>query len=125
MSDGSTAYWVTFLDGLQRVVLFTEIDYIAHNAETSTYLQHINQEIEIRIHGIGLSVVNNETGVDIIYMGVISSGIIWESKKLNKKRFKQMNMAETDAIELSYQQYLLDKAVNNVGKYYFSQKYEV
>lgn len=67
-------YWVSFLDGLQRVILFTECEEIVTKSESSTALQSITQSIEVKIHGIGLSLINNETGVDILYLGITSSG---------------------------------------------------
>ena len=74
MDRNSKAYWVSFLDGLQRVLLFTECEEIVNISETSTALQSITQSIEVKIHGIGLSLINNETGVDILYLGITSSG---------------------------------------------------
>lgn len=74
MEDNSKVYWVSFLDGLQRVILFTECEEIVTKSESSTALQSITQSIEVKIHGIGLSLINNETGVDILYLGITSSG---------------------------------------------------
>lgn len=74
LEPNSEIYWVSFLDGLQRVILFTECEEIVSKSETSTALQSITQSIEVKIHGIGLSLINNETGVDILYLGITSSG---------------------------------------------------
>lgn len=68
------AYWVSFLDGLQRILLFTEEESILNKTESSIALQQITQSIELRIHGFGLSIINNQTGVDILYLGITSSG---------------------------------------------------
>lgn len=126
-------YWVSFLDGLQRVILFTECEEIVTKSETSNALQSITQSIEVKIHGIGLSLINNETGVDILYLGVTSSGryllhlflfyyynvfidvgVIWEYKKESKKRFKQLSLHDTALMEALYQQYLVEKGVHGV-----------
>ncbi|XP_017837309.1 vacuolar protein sorting-associated protein 13 isoform X2 [Drosophila busckii] len=123
MQDGSKAYWVSFLDGLQRVLLFTELESIAKRTGTTAALQKITQSIDLHIHGIGLSVVNNETGLDILYLGVTSSGIIWESRKPNKKRFKELTIYHTELIEAEYQRYLVNKSVNNLQSYKLDNKY--
>ncbi|XP_030388188.1 vacuolar protein sorting-associated protein 13 [Scaptodrosophila lebanonensis] len=125
LEDGTKAYWVSFLDGLQRVLLFTEIESIAKRTETSAALQVITQSIDLRIHGIGLSVINNETGLDILYLGITSSGIIWEVKKEHKKRFKEMTILDTQLIEAEYQRYLNDTAVNNIQTYKLENKYPI
>lgn len=75
LEDNRKVYWVSFLDGLQRVLLFTQCEDIVTRSESSTALQSITQSVEVKIHGIGLSVINNETGVDILYLGITSSGV--------------------------------------------------
>ncbi|CAD7014489.1 unnamed protein product [Ceratitis capitata] len=124
LHDGSIAYWVTFLDGLQRVLLFTEDIDIAKKLEGSATIQKITQSVEVRIHGIGFSLINNIIGTTILYMGIASSGVIWEQKK-GSKHFKQMNIHETAELEEQYQQYLVDRSVNQVKKYYLDSKHEI
>ncbi|XP_037949404.1 vacuolar protein sorting-associated protein 13 [Teleopsis dalmanni] len=124
LHNNTTTYWVSFLDGLQRVILFTKNKSIVSRSETSAQLQTITQSIMLRLQGIGLSVINNEKGVDIMYMGIKSSGIIWESKK-DKKRFKQMNIDETAQVEGQYQKYLLEKSVNQESQYFLDIKQEI
>lgn len=116
---------MSFLDGMQRVLLFTEVEAIAKRTESSAALQVITQSIELHIHGIGLSVVNNETGLDLLYLGIKSSGIVWESKKASKKRFKEMTIHDSELLEAEYQRYLVDKAVNDVKVYKLENKYVV
>ncbi|KAH8237095.1 hypothetical protein KR038_004232 [Drosophila bunnanda] len=123
--NGNKSLWVSFLDGLQRVLLFTDNETIAHRTESSAALQSITQSIDLRIHGIGLSVINNESGLDILYVGITSSGIIWESKKTNKKRFKEMTISENSLIEAEYQRYLTHKKVNNVQTYTLDNKFPI
>ncbi|XP_054740711.1 intermembrane lipid transfer protein Vps13 [Anastrepha obliqua] len=124
LADGSIAYWVTFLDGLQRVLLFTEDVGIAQKLEASATIQKITQSVELRLHGIGFSLINNAIGTTILYMGIASSGVIWEQKK-GSKNFKQMNIHETAEVEEQYQQYLVDRSVNQVKKYYLDCKHEI
>lgn len=65
-----TIYWVSFLDGLQRVLLFTDQKQVAENAQTAGELEPITQEINVSIHGIGISLVNNVIRKEIMYMGI-------------------------------------------------------
>ncbi|KAH8307603.1 hypothetical protein KR044_004766 [Drosophila immigrans] len=125
LPNGNKAFLVSFLDGMQRVVLITEIEEIAKRTESSAALQTITQSIDLHIHGIGLSVVNNESGLDILYLGVTSSGIVWETRKPNKKRFKEMTIQETELMEAEYQRYLVHKSVNDVKTYKLDNKYPV
>ncbi|XP_058986884.1 intermembrane lipid transfer protein Vps13 [Musca domestica] len=125
LEGDSAPYWVSFLNGLQRVLLFTEYEAIAKKSETTNALTSITQSIEIKIHGIGLSLVNNETGVDILYLGITSSGIVWETRKHAKKRYKQFSLHETERLEAMYQEYLLDKVRNSKKSYSLDGKYEI
>ncbi|XP_017078120.1 vacuolar protein sorting-associated protein 13 [Drosophila eugracilis] len=125
MQDGQKATWVSFLDGLQRVLLFTDNDSIASRTETTSSLQSITQSIDLRIHGIGLSVINNETGLDILYLGITSSGIIWESKKVTKKRFKEFTITDNALMEHEFQRYQVHKSVNDVQTYKLDNKFPI
>lgn len=125
LANGAKGFWVSFLDGLQRVLLFTEVESIATRSESSATLQSVSQSIELKIHGIGLSVVNNETGVDILYLGITSSGIIWESKKESKKRYKQMNIHDTQQVEAQFQAYTLDLVQNAQKQYALDAKFPI
>ncbi|KAH8275295.1 hypothetical protein KR026_004712 [Drosophila bipectinata] len=125
MQDGHKAKWVSFLDGLQRVLLFVDDESIVKRTETTGSFQVVTQSIDVRIHGIGLSVVNNETGLDILYLGVTSSGIIWESKKATKKRYKEMTINDNALLEAEYQRYLLNRSVNEVQSYTLDNKFPI
>lgn len=47
-----------------------------------------------------------------MYIGIASSGVIWEEKKKNKY-FKQMKIQEVLTMEHNYQEYLRDKQVGS------------
>lgn len=110
---------------MQRVLLFTEVEAIAKRTESTAALQNITRSIDLHIHGIGFSLVNNEIGVAILYLGVTSSGIIWESRKPNKKRYKELTIHESELIEAEYQRYLVHKAVKDVQTYVLDNKFPV
>lgn len=62
------------------------------------------------IHGIGLSLINNDKQCDIMYIGIASSGVIWEEKK-KSRYFKQMKIQEVQTMEERYQAYLRNRQV--------------
>lgn len=74
------------------------------------------------IHGVGLSLVNNAKQVDIMYIGIASSGVIWEEKK-KSKYFKQMKISEVAHLEDRYQEFLRNKYVDAAAEktYYLEQ----
>lgn len=107
--DGPSIYWASFLDGMQRILLFTTDNALAEGAEASTLFENIQQEITVSLHGMGLSLVNNVLRQEIMYCGIASSGTIWETCKMTGRRFKPLPPKETVAIERAYQRYLASK----------------
>lgn len=67
--ENEPVYWVSFLDGMQRVLLFTEDKNVAEEAQSSRQFEEIQQEINVHIHSIGLSLVDNITRQEIVYIG--------------------------------------------------------
>jgi len=63
-------WWVSFLDGMQRVLLFTLDMNIARDAQSAGELEALDKEITVSIHGLGLSLVNNLTRVEVMYIGI-------------------------------------------------------
>lgn len=61
-------FYVSFLDGTQRVLLFTTNLKIAEDCQLAGDLEVIDQEITLNIHGIGFSLVNNITKSELLYM---------------------------------------------------------
>lgn len=70
------------------------------------------------IHGIGLSLVNNIKQCDIMYIGIASSGVIWEEKK-KLRYFKQMKIQEVQIMEERFQEYLRHRQVGDKEKSYY------
>jgi vacuolar protein sorting-associated protein 13A/C len=63
-------WWVSFLDGMQRVLLFTLDMNIARDAQSAGELEPLDKEIKVSVHGLGLSLVNNLTRVEVMYIGI-------------------------------------------------------
>ncbi|XP_059141648.1 intermembrane lipid transfer protein VPS13A-like [Physella acuta] len=98
-------YFVSFLDGLQRVAMFTQDLALATLAQEAGELEQADQEINLKIHDMGFSLINNKKMVEVAYMGITSSGVIWEEKK---KKYKAMKLKDTIVLETAYQKYLMD-----------------
>ncbi|XP_074114843.1 vacuolar protein sorting 13C isoform X2 [Cotesia typhae] len=99
-------FYVSFLDGFQRVLLFTNNLKIAEDCQLVGDLEVIDQEITLNIHGVGLSLVNNLTRAELLYLRIASSGIIWETRKTIGSRWKPLTSSEVLVIEEGYQKYL-------------------
>ncbi|KAL3884630.1 hypothetical protein ACJMK2_024757 [Sinanodonta woodiana] len=110
-NSDTKVYWVSFLDGMQRVLLLTEDLVLATLAQEAGELEQIEQEINVKIHGLGLSLVNADKETEVAYIGITSSGIIWEEKK--RKRFKALDVKSCIALETAFQKYQLEIAHGN------------
>ncbi|XP_077266001.1 vacuolar protein sorting 13C isoform X2 [Temnothorax americanus] len=110
-------FYVSFLDGTQRVLLFTTNLKIAEDCQLAGDLEVIDQEITLNIHGIGFSLVNNITKSELLYMSITSSGIIWETRKSLGGRWRALNIKEVNAIEEGYQRYIRDVQIGRDADY--------
>ncbi|XP_025156985.1 vacuolar protein sorting-associated protein 13 isoform X1 [Harpegnathos saltator] len=110
-------FYVSFLDGTQRILLFTKALKIAEDCQLAGDLEIIDQEIIMNIHGIGFSLVNNITKSELLYMCIASSGIIWETRKNMGGRWRALNAKEVNAIEEGYQHYLKELHVGKEADY--------
>ncbi|XP_053986716.1 intermembrane lipid transfer protein Vps13 isoform X2 [Hylaeus volcanicus] len=99
-------FYVSFLDGPQRILLFTANMKIAEDCQLLGDLEVIEQEVTLSIHGIGLSLVNNITRSELLYMCIASSGIIWETSKSPSHRWRGISIREVNIIEEGYQNYI-------------------
>ncbi|XP_072763012.1 intermembrane lipid transfer protein Vps13 isoform X2 [Anoplolepis gracilipes] len=110
-------FYVSFLDGIQRVLLFTTNLKIAEDCQLAGDLEVIDQEITLNIHGIGFSLVNNITKSELLYMCIASSGIIWETRKSLGGRWRALNAKEVNAIEEGYQRYIKELQISKDADY--------
>ncbi|XP_070411206.1 intermembrane lipid transfer protein VPS13C isoform X2 [Nothobranchius furzeri] len=100
----SQIHWVSFLDGRQRVLMFTEDIAMVTKARQSEELEQFQQELNVSLQNLGLSLVNNSNRQEIAYIGITSSGVIWEYKP--KNRWKPFNQKNINLLENTYQSQL-------------------
>ncbi|XP_024911459.1 vacuolar protein sorting-associated protein 13C [Cynoglossus semilaevis] len=106
--DLSQIHWVSFLDGRQRVVLFTEDLGVVTKARQAEELEQFEQEVKLSLQNLGLSLVNNNSRQEIAYIGITSSGVVWEMKP--KNRWKPLSQKNIILLEKTYQNQLSGKS---------------
>ncbi|TRY56689.1 hypothetical protein DNTS_012966 [Danionella cerebrum] len=97
-------HWVSFLDGRQRVLIFTEDVGVVTKARQAEELEQFQQEVNISLQNLGLSLINNDLRQEIAYIGITSSGVVWEMKP--KNRWKSFNHKNIGLLEKAYQDHV-------------------
>ncbi|EPY81741.1 hypothetical protein CB1_000715056 [Camelus ferus] len=65
-------HWVSFLDGRQRVLLFTDDVALVSRALQAEEAEQARHEVTLSLHSLGLSLVNNEDKQEVSYVGITS-----------------------------------------------------
>ncbi|XP_051053816.1 intermembrane lipid transfer protein VPS13C isoform X2 [Phodopus roborovskii] len=97
-------HWVSFLDGRQRILLFTDDVALVSKALQAEEMEQADHEVTLSLHSLGLSLVNNENKQEVSYVGITSSGIVWEMKP--KQKWKPFSQKQIMLLEQSYQKHL-------------------
>ncbi|GAB1294390.1 Vacuolar protein sorting-associated protein 13C [Apodemus speciosus] len=97
-------HWVSFLDGRQRVLLFTDDVALVSKALQAEEMEQADHEVALSLHSLGLSLVNNENKQEVSYVGITSSGVVWEMKP--KQKWKPFSQKQIMLLEQSYQKHL-------------------
>uniref|UniRef100_A0AAQ4Q6C5 Vacuolar protein sorting 13 homolog C n=2 Tax=Gasterosteus aculeatus aculeatus TaxID=481459 RepID=A0AAQ4Q6C5_GASAC len=97
----SQVHWVSFLDGRQRVLMFTEDVGVVTKARQAEELEQFQQEVKVSLQNLGLSLINNTNRQEIAYVGITSSGVVWEMKP--KNRWKPFSQKNINLLEKAYQ----------------------
>ncbi|CAO2634463.1 Intermembrane lipid transfer protein VPS13C [Lemmus lemmus] len=97
-------HWVSFLDGRQRVLLFTDDVALVSKALQAEEMEQADHEVTLSLHSLGLSLVNNEIKQEVSYIGITSSGVVWEMKP--KQKWKPFSQKQIMSLEQSYQKHL-------------------
>ncbi|XP_041535268.1 vacuolar protein sorting-associated protein 13C isoform X1 [Microtus oregoni] len=100
-------HWVSFLDGRQRVLLFTDDVALVSKALQAEEMEQADHEVTLSLHSLGLSLVNNEIKQEVSYVGITSSGVVWEMKP--KQKWKPFSQKQIMSLEQSYQKHLVSQ----------------
>ncbi|XP_068741113.1 intermembrane lipid transfer protein VPS13A-like [Montipora capricornis] len=93
-------YWAAFLEGLQRVLLIIDDFTLAFRAQVEQK-EPTSQRITLGLEGVGLSLVNDEKSVEVAYIGIRPSDVIWEEQR-KKGRWKAMKVRLCDELEAAW-----------------------
>ncbi|XP_061451865.1 intermembrane lipid transfer protein VPS13C isoform X2 [Rhineura floridana] len=122
-NSNTQIHWVSFLDGRQRVLLFTDDVALVSKARQAEEMEQPDQEINIALHSVGFSLVNNESKQEISYIGITSSGIVWELKP--KQRWKPFNQKQIRLLEQAYQKHISVQSMETSGWVKIDNNFEV
>ncbi|XP_077200846.1 intermembrane lipid transfer protein VPS13A isoform X1 [Paroedura picta] len=98
-------YLVSFFEGLQRIILFTEDEKVFKLAYESEKVELAEQDIIVSLQDVGISLVNNYSKQEVAYIGITSSDVIWETKPKKKLRWKPLSVKQTDKLEKEFNEY--------------------
>ncbi|EMP30416.1 Vacuolar protein sorting-associated protein 13A [Chelonia mydas] len=98
-------YLVSFFEGLQRIILFTEDESVFKATYESEKVELAEQEIVLSLQDVGISLVNNYTKQEVSYIGITSSDVVWETKPKKKSRWRPMSIKQTEKLEREFKEY--------------------
>ncbi|XP_060030384.1 intermembrane lipid transfer protein VPS13C [Erinaceus europaeus] len=96
-------HWVSFLDGRQRVLLFTDDVALVSKALQAEEMEQADLEITFSLHSLGLSLINNKNKQEVSYIGITSSGVVWEMKP--KQKWKPFSQKQILMLEQAYKKH--------------------
>ncbi|XP_054438980.1 intermembrane lipid transfer protein VPS13A isoform X2 [Pteronotus mesoamericanus] len=105
-SGEKTIYLVSFFEGLQRIILFTEDPKVFKVTYENEKAELAEQEIVLALQDVGISLVNNYTKQEVAYIGITSSDVVWETKPKKKARWKPMSVKHTEKLEKEFKEYI-------------------
>ncbi|XP_068698299.1 intermembrane lipid transfer protein VPS13C-like isoform X1 [Montipora foliosa] len=85
-----TIYWVSVIDGLQRVLIFTDNEEIACLARKCCDFEIVNTELFVSLDGVGLSLVNSKPN-EVAYVRLFSSTSVWQLER-SRGKWKSLNL---------------------------------
>ncbi|XP_038935842.1 intermembrane lipid transfer protein VPS13A isoform X2 [Rattus norvegicus] len=100
-----TIYLVSFFEGLQRIILFTEDPRVFKVTYESEKAELAELEVVLALQDVGISLVNNYTKQEVAYIGITSSDVVWETKPKKKSRWKPMSVKHTEKLEKEFREY--------------------
>uniref|UniRef100_A0A803VTA7 Vacuolar protein sorting 13 homolog A n=1 Tax=Ficedula albicollis TaxID=59894 RepID=A0A803VTA7_FICAL len=98
-------YFMSFYEGLQRIVLITEDENVFKLTYESVKAELAEQEIVLSLQDVGISLVNNYTKQEVSYIGITSSDVVWETKPKKKSRWRPMSVKQIDKLEQEFRDY--------------------
>nr|XP_020458048.1 vacuolar protein sorting-associated protein 13A isoform X1 [Monopterus albus] len=113
MNNEGKLFVISFYEGLQRVVLFTEEQRIYKLLCESEKAQLAEQEINLSLRNVGVSLVNNSSSQEVSFIGITSSDVVWELKPKKKNRWKTLSTKEAEMLENKFKEYIDPGPIDN------------
>ncbi|XP_074052805.1 intermembrane lipid transfer protein VPS13A isoform X2 [Macrotis lagotis] len=106
LAGKKTIYLVSFFEGLQRIILFTEDPKVFKVTYENEKAELAEQEIVLSLQDVGISLVNNYTKQEVAYIGITSSDVVWETKPKKKARWRPLSIKQTEKLEREFKEYI-------------------
>ncbi|XP_071436912.1 intermembrane lipid transfer protein VPS13A isoform X3 [Pithys albifrons albifrons] len=100
-----SVYLMSFYEGLQRIVLFSEDENVFKLTYESVKAELAEQEIVLSLQDVGISLVDNYSKQEVSYIGITSSDVVWETKPKKKSRWRPMSVKQIDKLEQEFKDY--------------------
>ncbi|XP_047103973.1 vacuolar protein sorting-associated protein 13A-like [Schistocerca piceifrons] len=93
--DKVVVYWVSYLESYQRVLLFTQDERIAYQAQSRIEAEKSNLEMFVSITGLGISLGtdSNKHQKELAYLSITDSAALWEVIVANKWKILTLELA--------------------------------
>lgn len=102
MSDDKETCWVSFVDGSQRVFFITHNFTLASEMMHAIELVQPQMDITLQSRGFGLSLVDDIAGLEIAYLGIAPSDLIWELKQPERRHFQPLPLKDIEVLEAAF-----------------------
>ena len=70
LRKGDKGYWVSFMDGLQRVMLFTTSSELHERVLQGNKTERPYLELTLSLLAVGISLVDDDRGLEVAYIGM-------------------------------------------------------
>ncbi|XP_022100693.1 vacuolar protein sorting-associated protein 13A-like [Acanthaster planci] len=98
--EKTTIFWVSYMDGLQRVLMFTQSPRIARAASQANISELASLELFISLEGLGLSLINSKYE-EVAYVSLYCPPARWEVETRPDK-WKSLNIELSSILEDKY-----------------------
>ncbi|XP_071800647.1 intermembrane lipid transfer protein VPS13A-like isoform X2 [Asterias amurensis] len=95
--EKTTIFWVSYMDGLQRVLMFTQSPRIARAASQANISELASLELFVSLEGVGLSLINTKYE-EVAYVSLYCRPAKWEVET-KPDRWKSLNMELSSILE--------------------------
>ncbi|CAF1542330.1 unnamed protein product [Adineta steineri] len=121
--DHNVSY-TTFVDGVQTVLLFSDdTKVIEATSGMPSLAESMGQRVQIGIHDIGLSIVNDVTREEMLYISLNKSKVVWTETR--RSRVRPLSHDMNIHLEELYRTHLEQREANPDDKELLKNKYHM